>query len=98
MSSNIRFIVLGNENRFTSDEEIMQMLDGILSRTEDNFSNGKNTQEAHEDLKWMMRQTKLGISFDICCEALNKSPEDERFRLLNMYMQKHGKNCNKEEH
>lgn len=87
--SKVKFTVYGNENHFSSDDEVKQFLEGLISRTEDNFSDGKKSVEAHEDLKWMMRQTQGGISFDDCCLALNKDPEEERMRLLMMYSEKH---------
>ena len=98
MSIKVKFTVLGTENNFTP-QKAGEILDSILARAEENFTNGKATDEAHEDLKWMMRQgERYGITFDMCCEALNKDPEEERMRLLTLYMQKHGNDCLKKGH
>lgn len=99
MSSNdkVKLKIQGDENLFTR-EEATQVLDGLLDRTESNFRNGKCDVEAHEDLKWVMAQTSNGISFELCCEALNKDPAEERFRLLTIYMQKHGNDAHKKGH
>lgn len=81
-----------------SIDQVKLLLDGILGRTEEIFSNGQNSSTVQEELRWIMQKNKKGISFDLCCSALNKQPEEERVRLLNLYEKKHGNNFKMTEH